>query len=72
MVGIEEQKNAVVVVYPEERIETLRLALSELTTALETHITTHNTSGGIIDRQAPAPLARAREKLDDADDQCPC
>ena len=56
----------------DERIETLRLALSELTTALEAHMTTHNTSGGIIDRVAPEPLARARAKLDYADDQCPC
>ena len=56
----------------EEQVETIREAISELTTAMESHITTHNTSGGIIDRQAPEPLARAREKLDDADDQCPC
>ncbi len=56
----------------EEQIETLRQAISELTSALEKHITTHNTGGSIIDRQAPEPLARAREFLDDADDQCPC
>jgi hypothetical protein len=58
--------------HTDERIETLRQAISELTSALETHMVTHNTGGSIIDRQAPAPLARARELLDDADDQCPC
>ena len=56
----------------EEQVETIREAITELTAALEAHITTHNTSGGIIDRQAPEPLARARAKLYDADEQCPC
>lgn len=56
----------------EEQIETLREAITELTTALEAHIITHNTGGSIIERTAPEPLARAREKLQDADEQCPC
>lgn len=56
----------------DERIDTIREALAELTTAVEAHIRIHNTSGGIIDREAPAPLVLAREKLGDADDQCPC
>lgn len=72
MVGIEEPKNAVVVTHTDERIETLRQAITKLTTAVEAHIRTHNTGGGILDRQAPELLARAREKLDDADEQCPC
>ena len=58
--------------HTEEQIETLREAITELTTALETHVTTHNTGGSIIERAAPAPLAHARKLLDDADDQCPC
>ena len=56
----------------EEKIETLRQAISELTTAVEAHIITHNTGGSIIDRVAPAPLSRAQGKLKDADEQCPC
>ena len=58
--------------HTEERIETLREAITELTTALEAHVTTHNTGGGILDRVAPEPLARARKNLDDAAEQCPC
>ncbi len=56
----------------EEQIETLREAIKELTSALEAHATTHNTGGSIIERAALEPLARAREKLDDAAEQCPC
>lgn len=56
----------------EEQIEILRQAVSELTSAVEAHITTHNTGGGILDRFSPELLARARVKLDDADEQCPC
>lgn len=58
--------------HSEERIATLLQALSELTTALTAHITTHNTGGSIIDRIAPEPLARARKHIDEADEQCPC
>jgi len=56
----------------DERIETLRQAVTELTAAVAAHIVTHNTGGSIIDRVAPEPLARAKGRLEDADEQCPC
>lgn len=56
----------------EEQIETLRQAVVELTAAMEAHMTTHNTGGSIIDRVAPLPLARAAERLTEAEQQTPC
>ncbi len=56
----------------DDRIDTLRLALNAVVQTLEAHMQTHNTGGGVIDRVAPTPLARARELLVEAHEQCPC